>query len=154
LLDFTCSGKYVSTMVRTVITRSMSETLTLAEELGKNAAPGAVFALIGGLGTGKTVIAKGIAKGLGIADEITSPTFTLLEIYEGRVALYHFDLYRIENTEELDRLFFEEYWEGDGVSVVEWADKAINRLPDGRITVTIDYIDDTSRSITIEHPGD
>ncbi|MBN2160575.1 MAG: tRNA (adenosine(37)-N6)-threonylcarbamoyltransferase complex ATPase subunit type 1 TsaE [Spirochaetes bacterium] len=141
-------------MVRKIITRSEGETLSLAEELGRNAGPGSLFALTGELGTGKTIVAKGIAKGLGITDEITSPTFTLMEIYEGPVQLYHFDLYRIERSEELDRLFFEEYWDGDGVSVIEWADRAHGRLPAERVNITIEYLNDTSRSITIEYPGD
>ncbi len=132
----------------------MEETLALAESLGRKAGRGSVFALIGDLGAGKTILAKGIARGLGIADEITSPTFTLMEIYEGPVPLYHFDLYRINRPEELDQLFFEEYWENDGISVIEWADRALDRLPPSRITITIGYLDETGRSITIEHPGD
>lgn len=99
-------------------------------------------------------MAKGIAKGLGIAEEITSPTFTLLEIYEGAPPLYHFDLYRIEKSEELDHLFFEEYWEGDGVSVIEWADRAPGRIPPYRTAISIERTGDTSRRITIERPGD
>jgi tRNA threonylcarbamoyladenosine biosynthesis protein TsaE len=132
----------------------MEETLILAEDLGRNAARGSVFALIGDLGAGKTIVAKGVARGMGIADEITSPTFTLMEIYEGPVPLYHFDLYRINRPEELDQLFFEEYWEDDGISVIEWADRALDRLPPTRITIKIEYLDETSRSITIEYPGD
>jgi len=144
----------IGAMARNLISHSMEETLDLAAELGRNAAPGSVFALIGELGAGKTIVAKGIARGMGITDEITSPTFTLMEIYEGAVPLYHFDLYRINSPDELDQLFFEEYWEGDGISVIEWADRALDRLPASRITVTIGYMNETSRSITIEHPGD
>lgn len=132
----------------------MEETISLAFELGAGAIPGTVFALIGDLGSGKTVFAKGIAKGMGITDEITSPTFTLMEIYEGPRPLFHFDLYRISRTEEMDQLFFEEYWEDDGVSVIEWADRALDRLPESRITITIDYLNENCRSITIEHSGD
>ncbi|HNW27863.1 MAG TPA: tRNA (adenosine(37)-N6)-threonylcarbamoyltransferase complex ATPase subunit type 1 TsaE [Spirochaetota bacterium] len=141
-------------MKRNIISHSMEETLDLAAELGRNAVPGSVFALIGELGAGKTIVAKGIARGMGITDEITSPTFTLMEIYEAAVPLYHFDLYRISSHDELDQLFFEEYWEGDGISVIEWADRALDRLPASRITVTIGYMNETSRSITIEYPGD
>jgi tRNA threonylcarbamoyladenosine biosynthesis protein TsaE len=148
------TGAQCHTMKRTVITRTEEETRALAEELGKNAVRGSVFALTGELGAGKTIIAKGVARGMGITDEITSPTFTLMEIYEAPVPLYHFDLYRINREEELDQLFFEEYWEGDGVSVIEWADRAPGRLPDGRVSITIGYIDETSRSVTIEYPGD
>lgn len=136
------------------ISHSEEETRAFAEKLGMGALPGAVFAITGGLGTGKTIMAKGIARGMGIHEEITSPTFTLMEIYEGTIPLYHFDLYRIENPGELDQLFFEEYWEGDGVSVIEWAERAAGRLPAGRTAITIERIGETSRRITIERPGD
>ncbi len=136
------------------ISHSEEETRAFAERLGRSARPGAVFAVTGGLGAGKTIMAKGIAKGMGIDEEITSPTFTLLEIYEGDPPLYHFDLYRIERSEELDSLFFEEYWEGEGVSVIEWADRASGRLPRDRTVIMIERTGDTSRRITIERPGD
>ena len=141
-------------MKRTVISRSVGETLALAGELGRKAAGGSVFALIGDLGSGKTILAKGIARGMGIIEEITSPTFTLLEIYTGRTVLYHFDLYRIERDAELDRLCFEEYWyDESGVSVIEWADRALDRLPAGYVKIEISYLDEGSRSISIEHTG-
>jgi tRNA threonylcarbamoyladenosine biosynthesis protein TsaE len=137
----------------TYITQSQEETLVLGIELGKNAKPGDIFALIGNLGTGKTIIAKGIAKGLGIEEEITSPTFTLLEVYESPLPLYHFDLYRISDDAELENLFFEEYWFGDGVSVIEWADRALKRLPRDTYIITLEYMDTQRRKITIEHPA-
>jgi len=131
---------------------SENETLALAEKLGRSAVRGTVFALMGELGTGKTVFARGIARGLGITTAITSPTFTLLEIYQGRIPMYHFDLYRIEHSAEFDQLFFEEYWEGDGVSVIEWADRAADRLPENTTLIRFEYIDDLSRRLTIEYP--
>ncbi|HXK65278.1 MAG TPA: tRNA (adenosine(37)-N6)-threonylcarbamoyltransferase complex ATPase subunit type 1 TsaE [Spirochaetota bacterium] len=137
----------------TYITQSQEETLALGIELGKHAKPGDIFALIGNLGTGKTILAKGIAKGLGIEEEITSPTFTLLEVYESTLPLYHFDLYRISDDAELENLFFEEYWFGDGVSVIEWADRALKRLPQDIYIITLEYIDAKRRNITIEHPS-
>ncbi len=137
----------------TYITQSQEETFGLGVELGKNAQPGDIFALIGQLGTGKTILAKGIAKGLGIDEEITSPTFTLLEVYEAPVPLYHFDLYRIQDDKELENLFFEEYWFGDGVSVIEWADRAMKRLPENIYIITLEYIDKNRRKISIEHPA-
>jgi tRNA threonylcarbamoyladenosine biosynthesis protein TsaE len=75
-----------------------------------------------------------------------------MEIYEGPLTLYHFDLYRIEHERELDNLFFEEYWEGDGVSIIEWADRAMDRLPPHAIKIYLEYIDEDSRRITIEYP--
>lgn len=137
----------------TYITQSQEETFSLGVELGKKAKPGEIFALIGNLGTGKTILAKGIAKGLGIDEEITSPTFTLLEVYESDIPLYHFDLYRISDNTELENLFFEEYWFGNGVSVIEWADRAMKRLPKDIYIITLEYIDKNRRRITIEYPA-
>jgi len=137
----------------TYITQSQEETFAIGVELGKKAKPGDIFALIGDLGTGKTILAKGIAKGLGIDEEITSPTFTLLEVYESPISLYHFDLYRISNNAELENLFFEEYWFGDGVSVIEWADRAMKRLPKDMYIITLEYLDKNRRKITVEYPA-
>ncbi len=135
------------------ITKSDAETILLSEKLGRHAKPGDVFAVTGDLGAGKTVFAKGIARGLGIQDEITSPTFTLLEVYEGRLVFYHFDLYRIEKKDEFINLNFEEYWEANGVSVVEWADKAEGLLPLTSISVYIEYLSENERRITVEYPS-
>ncbi|MGQ9843335.1 MAG: tRNA (adenosine(37)-N6)-threonylcarbamoyltransferase complex ATPase subunit type 1 TsaE [Spirochaetota bacterium] len=137
----------------TYITQSQEETFSIGVELGKGAKPGEIFALIGNLGTGKTILAKGIAKGLGIDEEITSPTFTLLEVYESDTPLYHFDLYRISDNTELENLFFEEYWFGNGVSVIEWADRAMKRLPKDIYIITLEYIDKNRRKITVEYPA-
>lgn len=135
-----------------ITTNSSEESFTLGRRLGQSARPGDVYALSGELGCGKTIIAKGIAEGIGITEDITSPTFTLLEIYENTVPLYHFDLYRIEHDAELDHLYFEDYWEGTGVSVIEWAERAGTRLPDNTVHVTIEYINSTTRRIEIERP--
>ncbi len=139
-------------MKREFISNSEEETLKVAEDLGRRARKGDIFALFGELGTGKTIIAKGIARGLGIKEVITSPTFNLLEIYQNEFLLYHFDLFRIEKDDEFNHLSFEEYWEGEGISVIEWADRALLRLPTSAIRVTIEYIDDNRRRITIEYP--
>ncbi len=139
-------------MIREQITSSEEETFRIGLEIGKQAHPGDVIALSGELGSGKTVLAKGIAGGLEVTDDITSPTFTLLEIYDGRLPFYHFDLYRIESGEEMDQLFFEEYWEGSGVSVIEWAERAGGRLPDKIIRITLSYQGTHQRRITLEYP--
>jgi len=139
-------------MKRNIISESESETLNIAIELGRNARPGLIITLSGELGTGKTVMAKGIAKGLGIEDDITSPTFSLFEMYEGTLPLYHFDLYRIENAKELENLHFEGYWYGSGVSVVEWPERAAGILNGHLVSVLIERIDDETRRITIEYP--
>jgi tRNA threonylcarbamoyladenosine biosynthesis protein TsaE len=139
-------------MKKEIITASEDETYETARELGSRARPGDVFALTGDLGAGKTIMAKGIARGLNVPDDVTSPTFTLMEIYEGDLTLYHFDLYRIDDERELDLLYFEEYWEGRGVCVIEWADRAGHRLPDTAIRLHLQHLGDDRRKIIIEYP--
>ena len=140
-------------MFKNIISNSSEETHTIGIKIGKSSKSGDVYGLYGDLGTGKTILAKGIAAGLGITEDVTSPTFNLLEIYEGRKKLYHFDLYRIESSIELDQLFFEEYWENDGISVIEWAERAENRLPANTVKIRIEYINDNNRKIKIEYPA-
>lgn len=139
-------------MKKTYITESAEETEKLGISIGREASDGDVIALRGELGTGKTALTRGIALGLGITDDITSPTFSLMEIHEGERTLYHFDLYRIESDREFENLCFEEYWENNGVSVIEWAERAAHRLPERRIEISIEYINDTGRRITVEYP--
>ena len=137
-----------------IISASEEETLHYAISLGQNASPGDVYALYGDLGAGKTVFARGIARGLGIDTDITSPTFTLMEMYIGRLPLYHFDLYRIRSGEEFEQLFFEEYWEGRGISVIEWPENAGDRLPLTMTKIHIIPLDESRRRISVEYPGD
>ncbi len=137
--------------MKTIITNSPEETMKLAKDMGKELKPGAVITLSGELGAGKTLFTKGIARGMGIDEEITSPSFSLLEIHEGDLTLYHFDLYRIEFPDELEELYFEEYWEGEGVSIIEWPERAHEILPEKRTEICIEYMNSNSRRITIEH---
>ncbi|MCL1910823.1 MAG: tRNA (adenosine(37)-N6)-threonylcarbamoyltransferase complex ATPase subunit type 1 TsaE [Leptospirales bacterium] len=136
----------------TFMSRSVEETVSYFFDVGQRARAGDVYALHGELGAGKTVIASAIARGMGIVGDVTSPTFALLEIYDGRLPLYHFDLYRVNDERELDNLFFEEYWEGDGVSVIEWPEIAAGRLPAIIIKIKIEYIDENTRKISLEYP--
>ena len=109
---------------------SAQETKELGIELGQHARPGEVYALLGDLGVGKTVLTQGIAEGLGIEDAVSSPTFTIVQVYEeGRLPLYHFDVYRIGDAEEMDEIGYEDYFYGDGLSLVEWADRIEEILP-------------------------
>ena len=140
-------------MKKKIISNSVHETLLITEKLGNNIKEKSLITLRGDLGAGKTVFTKGIASGLGIKQDITSPTFSLMEIYEGKPNLYHFDLYRIESINELVHLGFEEYWGIKGVSVIEWPEIALELLPDDRIDVSIVSIDEKRRIITIEYPG-
>ena len=118
---------------------SASDTARIGAELAKNAKPGDVFCLIGDLGAGKTVFAGGFAKGLGINHDIVSPTFTILnEYHQGRLSLFHFDLYRIEDPNELIGIGYEEYFYGDGVTLLEWPEIAINLIPHNAIYITFE----------------
>lgn len=138
--------------------KSPEDTFQIGMRLGKLAEAGDVYTLTGDLGVGKTVFTKGFAKGLGIEESINSPTFTILQIYEGgRLPLYHFDVYRIGSVEEMEETGFEEYIMGDGVSLIEWADLIEEILPRKRTRVLIekdlekgfDY-----RRITVELTGE
>ena len=120
-------------------TRSAGETFRVGKRLGEQAYPGQVFALNGDLGVGKTVFTQGLARGLGIEEPVSSPTFTIVQVYdEGRLPFYHFDVYRIGDVEEMDEVGFEDYVMGDGVSMIEWADLIREILPEKRTEVTIE----------------
>lgn len=120
--------------------KNEAETVGFGIELGRNAKPGTVIALTGDLGAGKTTLTKSIAKGLGIEDVITSPTFTIVKEYEtGRLPLYHFDVYRIGDIDEMYELGYEEYFFGQGVCVVEWADLIDEIMPEETLRINIEY---------------
>ncbi|MBO8171650.1 MAG: tRNA (adenosine(37)-N6)-threonylcarbamoyltransferase complex ATPase subunit type 1 TsaE [Bacillaceae bacterium] len=126
-------------------TNSVEETQILAESLGEILKPGDLITLEGDLGAGKTSFTQGLARGLDISDTVNSPTFTIIKEYEGRLPLYHIDVYRV--GEELQDLGYEEYFEGDGVTVVEWASMVEDLLPEERLAVEIVKADDNSRII-------
>ena len=122
-------------------TRSPEETFALGEKLGREAKPGQIYTLNGDLGTGKTVFTQGFASGLGITEPVNSPTFTILQVYEeGRMPFYHFDVYRIGDVEEMDEIGYEDYFYGEGVCLIEWADLIRELLPEhtGRIVIEKD----------------
>lgn len=120
-------------------TNSAQETFRLGEEMGRNVQPGQLLTLVGDLGTGKTVFTQGLAKGLGILEPVNSPTFTIVQVYEeGRMPFYHFDVYRIGDIEEMDEIGYEEYFYGQGVCLVEWANLIEELLPEERIEITIE----------------
>lgn len=119
-------------------TTDQKETLTVGEQLGKKAESGTVICVDGDLGVGKTVLAQGIAKGLGVNEPVVSPTFTIVQEYhDGRIPFYHFDVYRIEDPDEMYEIGFEEYFYGDGVCMVEWSELIAELLPPESIHVTI-----------------
>lgn len=117
---------------------SAKDTLQLGSRLGKLCKAGDVILLNGDLGVGKTVFSKGLGKGLGIIEPISSPTFTILQVYEeGRIPLYHFDVYRISDLEEMEEIGYEDYFYGGGVCLIEWAEQIREILPDRTVEITI-----------------
>ncbi len=115
------------------------DTYKLGEKIGQMAKPGMVISLTGDLGVGKTVFTQGLAKGLGIEEPVNSPTFTIVQVYEeGRLPLYHFDVYRIGDIEEMDEIGYEDYFYGEGVCLIEWADLIKEILPEQMCRVTIE----------------
>ena len=120
-------------------TTSPEETYALAKSLGEQAMPGTVYTLTGDLGVGKTVFAQGLARGLGIEEAVGSPTFTIVQVYdEGRLPFYHFDVYRIGDIEEMDEIGYEDYFYGEGLCMIEWANLIEEILPEHYRQITIE----------------
>lgn len=120
-------------------TNSPEETFRLGERLGRQARAGQIYTLRGDLGVGKTVFTQGIARGLGITEAVSSPTFTIVQEYrEGRLPLYHFDVYRIGDLEEMEEIGYEDYFYGDGVCLVEWANLIEELIPEHAVSVVIE----------------
>lgn len=118
---------------------SADDTFSIGKEIGENAKPGSVYTLIGDLGVGKTVFTQGVAKGLEITEPISSPTFTILQVYEeGRFPFYHFDVYRIGDVEEMEEIGYEDCFYGDGICFIEWANLIEEILPKNYTQVTIE----------------
>jgi len=116
---------------------NLKETESFGLKLGSLLMPGDILCLNGDLGAGKTTMTQSIGKGLGVDDYITSPTFTLINEYKGRIWVYHFDVYRLENVEDLYDIGFDEYFYGHGVCIIEWAEKIEKLLPEDRIVIDI-----------------
>ena len=134
---------------RTVFTKGPEETHRLGIELAGELEPQTVLALIGDLGSGKTCLTQGICAGLEVEDYVTSPSFTLINEYRGRLPVYHFDLFRIEDPREMLDLGCEEYFYGDGVCIIEWAEKMGSLLPRERIEIRLKRTGETEREITM-----
>lgn len=135
-------------------TKNPEETFALGQKIGRAALPGQVYTLTGDLGVGKTVFTQGVAAGLGITEPVNSPTFTIVQVYEeGRLPFYHFDVYRIGDIEEMEEIGYDDYFFGEGICLIEWAELIEEILPEDRISITIEK--DLSRGfdyrrITIE----
>jgi len=134
-----------------MISKSTEETIKIGSKLAKSLKAGSVVALVGELGSGKTVLTKGIAKGLGVKNVryVNSPTFVIIKEYKGKLPLYHFDLYRLNKSSLLDWENFEEYFYGDGVAVIEWADKIRKLLPPKYVEVRLSVAGENKRKIII-----
>ena len=118
---------------------SEKDTFELGRKIGEKAGPGQIYTLDGDLGVGKTVFTKGLARGLGIREAVNSPTFTIVQEYrDGRLPLYHFDVYRIEDPEEMEEIGYDDYFFGEGVCLIEWAEKIRELLPEKVIRITIE----------------
>lgn len=136
----------------TLITRSAAETQAVAEKLATLVKPGTVITLNGDLGAGKTTFTQGFAKGLGVTRNVNSPTFTIMKQYQGRLPLYHMDVYRLEDTG--DDIGLEEYINGDGVAIVEWSNLIESSLPAERLGIVIERTGDEERQLTFAPVGD
>ena len=137
-------------MIR-VMTNSPEETIRFAEKIGKLLHGGDTVAYRGGLGAGKTTFTRGLAVGMGLPDEVSSPTFALVNEYRGKnVTMYHFDMYRIMNAEALETTGFYDYMSEDSVIVCEWTENIEGCLPKNAVNITIEYLGDDAREITVE----
>jgi tRNA threonylcarbamoyladenosine biosynthesis protein TsaE len=137
-----------------VISHSPDDTWELAKRLAPKLSAGDVISLSGDLGAGKTVFTKGLAEGLDITEPVTSPTFTILKEYRGRLPLFHFDVYRLGHPDELDELGVDEYFYSDGVSVVEWGDKVSALIPEEHLDIKmVRLVDDDFRRLEITPRG-
>ncbi len=141
------------TTVLRLISQSADYTRRLGEYLGKLAEAGDVYLLVGGLGSGKTCLAQGVARGLGVQQYVSSPSFVLIREHQGRLPFYHVDFYRLDRIEEIADLGLDDYLSGEGVCVIEWADKGMAVLPEEHLLVTMEYLSEDERAITMEPRG-
>ncbi len=139
-------------MTMEVITHSVEETELVGQALAKALSSGSVVALYGDLGAGKTAFVRGMARGLGSSDRVTSPTFTIVNEYSGSLELFHFDMYRLRSSDELFDIGWEDYLARGGVCVVEWSENVTDAFDGSETKVTIDKLSDTDRKITVEAP--
>jgi tRNA threonylcarbamoyladenosine biosynthesis protein TsaE len=133
-----------------ILTKSPEDTVLLGERIARSLKPNDVVAITGELGAGKTTLIQGVAKGLGINNWITSPTFTLINEFTGKLNLYHVDLYRIDSVADAEDIAIEEYFNKGGVTVIEWAEKIGPILPAGTVEIKISIVSDNERSLEIK----
>lgn len=137
----------------TIITKSPEETKKLGKEISKLVKPGDLLAFYGELGAGKTCFIQGISEGLEVKDYVTSPSFTIINEYQGKIPIYHFDVFRVSNIEEIIELGYEEYFYGEGLTVIEWAEKIENLLPKDHLKIEIKFKTSYERKISFIPQG-
>jgi tRNA threonylcarbamoyladenosine biosynthesis protein TsaE len=135
------------------VSSSPEETSSLGERIARRLEPGAVVALRGKMGAGKTCLVKGIARGLGIEEAVTSPTYTIISEYQGKFPLYHIDAYRLSGDDDFENSGGREIIAGKGISVIEWSERIPHSLPPGSITISMEISGDEERIITIDREG-
>jgi len=138
----------------TIISKSPEETKKLGEDIGKLVRAGDLLAFYGELGAGKTCFIQGISQQLEVKDYVTSPSFTIINEYRGKIPIYHFDLFRLNNAEEILELGYKEYFYGEGLTVIEWAEKIEEYLPKEHLKIDIKFEDHYKRTITFIPQGD
>ena len=136
-----------------IISYSPEQTQKIGVRIGEIALPGDIFLLTGDLGAGKTCLTQGIAWGLGIKEYAASPSFVVIRELQGRLPLYHIDFYRLDHLEEIAELGLDDYLYGNGVCVLEWAEKGLNLLPEEHLLIEIGYLSDTERSLKLKPSG-
>ena len=138
-----------------LVTKSVQETMRFGERLAKQLKAGDVVALFGDLGSGKTTLVKGIAKGLKVKTaQVNSPTFVLMNFYEGKLPIYHFDLYRLEDTKEIDRLGCDEFFYDKGIAIIEWAQRLKELLPKEYLGIQLTHKNEKERALTLTAHGE
>jgi tRNA threonylcarbamoyladenosine biosynthesis protein TsaE len=138
----------------TIITKSPKETKNLGKDVSKLVTPGDILAFYGELGAGKTCFIQGVSLGLEVKDYVTSPSFTIINEYQGMIPIYHFDLFRLDNAEEILKLGYEEYFYGEGLTVIEWAEKIEQLLPKEHLKIDIKFKDLYERTISFIPQGE
>lgn len=137
-----------------IISASVKQTQEIAAKLAKCLKPGDVLALIGNLGSGKTAFVKGLVSGFGVSkSKVLSPTFVLMRQYKGKMTVNHFDLYRLKNIQQLQEIGYEEYFYSDGITVIEWADRIKEALPEEYLEIGFDFLDKNSRRLKFRAYG-
>jgi tRNA threonylcarbamoyladenosine biosynthesis protein TsaE len=137
--EINVQGKGEEMAITVFETVTPEETFLLGKKIAEQAKPGQIYTLNGDLGVGKTVFTQGVAAGLGITEAVSSPTFTIVQTYEeGRLPFYHFDVYRIGDIEEMEEIGYDDYFFGEGICLIEWAELIEEIIPEGRISITIE----------------